>query len=492
MSKAVQTSVKEKISIVWLKRDIRSQDHKPLDEAEKAGLPYLIIYIFEPSLIQYPDTSLRHLQFIYHSLLDLNSKLKSFNREVNIFHKEAIQVFDFLTEQYEVESIFSYQESGTKLSWDRDKRIAKLLSTKRIFWKEYKKNAVVRGINNRSGWDDQWHETMLQPQVKNKFSTQKLELKENPFQLSKALSKEVSDYPKDFQPAGETYAWKYLASFTHERGKNYHRHISKPDLSRLSCGRISPYLAWGNISIKQAAHHIKFHQNYENNKLAYNGILTRLKWHCHFIQKFEVECEYETHCINRGYESLNRELNQEFVTAWESGQTGYPLIDACMRCLQQTGWINFRMRAMVVSLLCHHLDQDWRVGVYHLARLFLDYEPGIHFPQFQMQAGTTGVNTVRIYNPVKNSQEHDPEGVFIKKWIPELKNIPIDFLHEPWKMTSLDQAFNNFELGKDYPAPIVDLMQSGKIARDKIWGHRKNEKVKAERKRIIQTHTRNN
>ena len=145
---------------------------------------------------------------------------------------------------------------------------------------------------------------------------------------------------------------------------------------------------------------------------------------------------------------------------------------------------------MLVSFLCHHLDQDWRKGTYHLAKYFLDYEPGIHYPQFQMQAGTTGINTVRIYNPVKQSHDHDPEGKFIKAWVPELANVDPLHIHEPWKMTPLEQQYCGVSIGKDYPEPIVDLTESGKQARAKIWGHRKVKEVKAEKERILRTHTR--
>ncbi|MEL6558965.1 MAG: deoxyribodipyrimidine photo-lyase [Bacteroidota bacterium] len=479
----------QKINIVWLKRDIRSQDHRPLEAAERAGIPYLIIYIFEPSLINYPDTSTRHLQFIHHSIKDLNATLKPHNGTVTVFHCEAREAFEFLLQKYAVQNVFSYEEHGIRQSWNRDGVIREQLAAGNIEWTEFKKNGVIRGSKNRDGWDKQWYVTMNEPLIKNQYTDLLLGEIEHPYPLQPELEQRIKDYPIEFQPAGETFAWKYLHSFTDERGKNYHRFISKPELSRTSCGRISPYLAWGNISIKQAVHHIKFHENYKDNKRAFQGILTRLKWHCHFIQKFEVECDYETRCVNRGYELLVRKKNEEFIKAWKIGMTGFPMVDACMRCLKETGWINFRMRAMVVSLLCHHLDQDWREGVYHLARLFLDYEPGIHYPQFQMQAGTTGVNTVRMYNPVKQSADHDPDGVFIRKWVPELREIPIEYLHEPWKMTEMDKSFNNIEF--TYPHPIVDLTASGKAARAKIWGHRKNEKVKAERKRIIETHTRN-
>lgn len=475
--------VKESINIVWLKRDIRTEDHSPLQAAEDAGIPYRIVFLLEPEFIAYPDTSLRHLQFQYHSVLDFNNRLKLYNRRAEVFHTSAFKAFSHLVQTCSIKNLFSYQESGIQLTWNRDKAVSNLLRKNGIKWTEFQRDGIIRGIKTRDFWDKNWYITMSKPKIQNQFSKNVLEPTRNPYQIDRQFEKNLQSYSKQFQPAGETNAWRYLESFLRIRGRSYNRNISKPAESRISCGRISPYLSWGNISIRQAVQFIR-----DSDKKGYRGILTRLKWHCHFMQKFEVECEYESLCINRGYELLERQEKPDFINAWKEGKTGYPLVDACMRCLAETGWINFRMRAMVVSFLCHHLDQDWRAGVHHLAQQFLDYEPGIHYPQFQMQAGTTGINTIRMYNPVKQSKDHDPKGVFIRKWIPELLGIPADFIHEPWKLTSMEKAL--YDITLNYPEPIVNLDESGRIARKKIWGHRNNDLVKKEKQRILKTHIR--
>ncbi|MBB3698757.1 deoxyribodipyrimidine photo-lyase [Flammeovirga yaeyamensis] len=479
---------KTKLNIVWLKRDLRTQDHLPLKKAEESTLPYLIIYILEPSVTSFKDTSQRHLQFIYHSVVSMNNYLKAFNHKVELLYGEALDVFSYLNDRFEIKEIFSYQESGIEITFTRDIKLKNVFNQYSIKWNEYQKDGVIRGINNRLGWDESWKKTMTSAVIKNEFDPSKSFQFEHPFTPPASVINSLKKYNKNFQPAGETNAWKYLASFAADRGKNYHKHISKPTESRKSCGRISPYLAWGNLSIRQSYQYLYKHPNKKIYGRAFHGILTRLKWHCHFIQKFETECEYEYICVNRGFETLTHENNNKLLNAWKIGNTGFPLIDATMRCLIQTGWINFRMRAMLVSFLCHHLDQDWRRGVFHLANLFLDYEPGIHFTQFQMQAGTTGVNTVRIYNPVKQSYDHDPKGVFIKKWVPELKDIPERYIHEPWKMTKLDFAFNNIEEPM-YPNPIINLEERGKAARLKIYSHRKTDAVINDKNRILVLHT---
>jgi len=482
---------KEKINIVWFKRDLRLKDHQPLKRASESELPALLLYIFEPSLVNDPHYDDRHWRFVWESLEKMQQQLADQNLNLLIVYEEAENIFREIRRHYDIEAVFSHEETGIDLTYQRDIRMSGLFKEWDVEWDESPTNAVHRGLMNRNGWRKTWNSIMNQPQQDPDLNQLKRFSADDHLlnQINEEIPNRFKVPNEQFQTGGESKAWEFLESFVHERCANYNASISAPGPARSGCSRLSPYITWGNLSIRQIIQYMDQHYDDAPSKRGLRSFRSRLGWHCHFVQKFESEPRIEFENMNRGYNDIRTEWDEEKFEAWRTGRTGFPMVDACMRSVIATGYLNFRMRAMLVSFLTHHLWLDWPKGSLHLAKQFLDFEPGIHYSQFQMQAGTMGVNTIRIYNPVKQGYDHDPEGTFIREWIDELKEVPSELIHEPWKMSEMEQEMYNCRIGDDYPNPIIsDIKESYKHASSILWSKKGSKEVKEENKWILKKH----
>lgn len=473
-------------NVVWFKRDLRLFDHEPLFTAISNQYPCLLLFVVEPMLLNAEDYSERHWQFMRDCLRDMSSKLRDSNfSSFYILQGDVLDIFRALRKEYGDFQLFSHQETGNHLTFQRDVEIKKWCQQKDIVWKEFKQFGVDRGRKNRQNWQVQWSKLMQ----KKIYEFPVDNIKE--FPLRKSFTENYRPdititTNKNIQKGGSEEALQVFNSFLQTRHRTYTKHISKPIESRVSCSRLSPHIAWGSISIRFIVQNIA--KTKQANSFALKNFKSRLFWHCHFIQKLESDPSLEFRNQNRTYDSIRTVFNQEYYEKYTKGQTGIPMVDASIRCLKETGYLNFRLRAMLVSFWSHLLWQPWTEISKFLARAFTDYEPGIHYAQLQMQSSTIGYHTIRIYNPIKLAKDHDPTGEFIKRWVPELKNLPSDLVIEPWRINPMEEVFYNFVLKDNYFLPIVDLAQSSKRAADVLYALVNTKKSKVIAKSIMKIH----
>ena len=452
--------------IVWFKKNLRYKDNEILIDEDKKSI---LIYIIEPELWKQKDMSLRQWQFTLDSLKDLQQQLIKNNLYLNILCGDALEIFKFLKNKYNFDSVISEQETGIKWTFERDKKLKSFFLQNDIHWTECAYPGVRRGNHDRNQWAKFFRKDILRypnlPIIK-----QSINLGLKNYDLPKIFY-DTTPCPNR-QKGGSREAEKLLSTFLNSRGENYQYEMSSPISAEKSCSRLSTHLTYGTISHRSVFQEAtqkkeKIQLTNKNFAKSINSFLSRLHWRSHFIQKLEDQPSIEHESFIPVYDQI-REKDFRKLDAWIEGKTGVHFIDACMIYLRNHGWINFRMRAMLASFASYNLWLDWRYFGPRLAALFTDFEPGIHYSQLQMQSGTTGINTIRMYNPYKQALDQDPEAKFIKSQLPEYNNFPPSFFFKPPELSNNENLFNDSKL-----ETIVDVTKTAKFARDKIFSIRK-------------------
>lgn len=548
------------MDVVWLKRDVRLHDHGPLAEAIRSYLQnndnrrrcVVLLYLFEPDQLREPTVHGSHLRFVWEGLVDLERQLRHQDEVLSsisspplddgipgkaptfqyltVCHNTAVATLQSIHQKHPIRRLLAHEETGHWKSYMRDRAVRRWCRDNHVVFVEYNQTGVTRCLKNRDDYSKHWKACMAKPRHPTpsleSLRTSILQLPDLPGFLGnfKAESSNSDQWAAEFteipaehrndrcgrqQYGGETKAIATLNSFLQERGSRFSQDISSPNTAWNSCSRLSPYLAWGHISLRYILYMLQQRQEAVKKMKAQGrntgtwlkslqAFSSRLHWRSHFVQKLESEPTLELRDLCPAYQHLRRQDGdwvEELYVAWATGTTGFPFVDACMRCLLQHGWMNFRMRAMLVSFACYNLWLDWKRIAPHLARVFLDFEPGIHYPQLQMQAGTTGINAMRVYNVTKQGKDQDLTGKFIRKYVKELQDVPDMYIHEPWRMPksvqeeakvtivrrqepTLDQDVSPSTDVACYPEPIVNEQESARTAKARLSTVRKQEATK--------------
>ena len=479
-------------SVVWFKRDLRIEDHEALTRAVENG-PVLCLYVIEPSLWRAPDASTQHYHFLLECLRDLHRSLRARGGQLHVVCGEVVEVLDRLHAEQPFAALYSHEETGNDLTYARDREVKAWCQRRGLKWFEYRQFGVVRRLSHRDVWKPAWEQHMANPLMHWEQAVF-MHLPWQPIKApsSAALGLEMSDMPVR-QQGGRVTGLQVWEDFLHARSQSYRGGISSPLSAPTACSRISPYLTYGCLSMREVvqATRQKMDELGPKSTRQQAGLAafhSRLYWHCHFIQKLESQPDMEFQNLHRGYDGLREnEWDQARFDALTQGRTGWPMVDACVAMLNHTGWLNFRMRAMLVSVAAYPLWLHWRDVGHWLARMFLDYEPGIHWSQLQMQSGTTGINATRVYNPIKQAQDHDPNGIFVRHWLPYMRKVPDTWLFEPWKMPDELKAKLGFGV-HDIPTPLVDIEHATREGKAKLYAVRSRPEVRAGKTAIVEKH----
>ena len=450
-------------------RNLRIEDNAALYNAS-LNQDYFSLFVFDKEYWSQADRSINQLKFALDSLKELETKLEKFNVNLYVFEGNFKDLAIYLNKSHPKLNLHINHTTETEYFSKNLKKLTEANSLNLISYKDF---GIQITEQNRDLWARDWQLHMKTKTFEVPLVNKNLNVLDLPT-FSK-FQNNLNESCPHTQKGGTSSGIDLLRSFLEKRCKGYSKKMSSPSEGAYACSRLSPHIAFGTLSMRNIYQELE--KNINNSKYRWDlySFKKRLHWHCHFIQKLDTQPSLQHQSMHPDCDILRPEADNELIEKWMTGNTGFPFVDACMLYLKKYGWINFRMRAMLMSFASYNLWQPWQKTSPLLASTFTDYEPGIHICQVQMQSGVTGINLPRIYSVVKQSLDQDPDASWIKEQIPDLKNIDKAKIHSA-------------ELGELYKEKIVDIKSSAKKARELIWQIRGKADFKKKARAVYELH----
>ncbi|MBE9174383.1 DASH family cryptochrome [Synechocystis salina LEGE 06155] len=479
--------------LVWFRNDLRLHDHEPLYQAWRSGLAITAVYCYDPRQFGHTAQGFAKMgawraNFLRQGVQNLAENLQKLGNKLLVTTGLPEQVIPQIASQIKAQTVY-YHREVTQEELDVERSLVKQLATLDIQAQGYWGSTLYHPEDLPFLIRDlpdlftklRKHIEKKQIPVRPCCPTPTL-LPPNPGEKLELISPPPAFFPKTnfdcrsvlaFQ-GGETAGLARLQSYfwDGDRLKSY-KETRNGMVGADYSSKFSPWLALGCLSPRFIYQEVK---RYEQERISNDStywLIFELMWRDFF--RFVAQ-KYANRLFNRGG-LLNKNFpwqeDQGRFALWRSGQTGYPLVDANMRELNLTGFMSNRGRQNVASFLCKNLGIDWRWGAEWFESCLIDYDVCSNWGNWNYTAGIgNDARDFRYFNIPKQSQQYDPQGTYLRHWLPELKNLPGEKIHQPWLLSATEQKQWGVQLGVDYPFPCVDFYQS-------VEARRKIEQISA-------------
>ena len=467
-------------AIVWIRRSLREHDNTALVEASQEHEEVIPFYVVDDKYFRKAELGYPRVKFWHDALQSFKQNVSSQDRKQLVVRKgKPLEQLRKIVEEADADAVY-HNRDYTPYSRERDEKVAEELDVPVNSFKDivmFEKEEILTNSGTPykvyTYYKKKWFKKdKRRPQEVEKYSTPEFESHSIP-----SVEELGFERPDDFE-----WEWNPSREGAHERIEEFKDNIWNYDENRDyawrdETSRLSPHLKFGTVSIREVfweAERIKARNPNDDT----SGIKTwqeELAWRDYYMQilwNYPHEVDEPFMDKYRGNEPDwdSKEEAEEKWQRWVEGKTGYPFVDAGMRQLKKTGFMHNRLRMVVTNFSCKDLWLDWRDVHDYFSEMFVDAEIAamVGGIQWSYSIGTDAQPYFRVFNPTSQSERYDPDGEYIRKWVPELEEVPDKHIHEPWKMNKLQQQDCGVIIGEDYPEPIVDHDEKRKESVEKF------------------------